>query len=278
MNPDTNLNQTYTVEYNSNLSRNASKDYGVQPVTPPAAPRNLSNIVISTIDLSGQTLSAGYSADYQNLKFKFLEDSGIRVYNIKTSGVNYDTDGNSTLETLSGEGYDYNTPVMKVYRTKSDGSRVLELVGELDYLSVDEESSDRNLELQYKTVGNSKAFVIKDSRVPELENMIIFSGESRKKNVAINSAVTINGVYQGGKLLNSVGSTEHGRVYSFDTLLPVNVHIVNNEDNIFVKDANNQDVDTTIYYEDSVRNNANKYMIFYKADSLPVIGIKFDKG
>lgn len=278
MNLDTNLNQTYTVEYNSNLSRNASKDYGVQPVTPPAAPRNLSNIVISTIDLSGQTLSAGYSADYENLKFKFLEDSGIRVYNIKTSGVNYDTDGNSTLETLSGEGYDYNTPVMKVYRTKSDGSRVLELVGELDYLSVDEGSSDRNLELQYKTVGNSKAFVIKDSRVPELENMIIFSGESRKKNVAINSAVTINGVYQGGKLLNSVGSTEHGRVYSFDTLLPVNIHIVNKEDNIFVKDANNQDVDITTYYEDGIRNNANKYMIFYKADSLPVIGIKFDKG
>lgn len=277
MNPELNLNSTYTVEYNSHLSRNASKDYGTQPVTPPASPRNLSNIVISTIDLSGQTLSAGYSADYQNLKFKFLEDSGIRVYNIKTSSVNYDTDGNATMETLSGEGYDYNTPVMKVYRTKSDGSRVLELVGELDYLSVDEGSSDRNLELQYKTVGNSKAFVIKDSRVPELENMIIFSGESRKKSVAIDSAVTINGVYQGGKLLNSVGSTEQGRVYSFDTLLPVNVHIVNNEDNIFVKDANNQDVDITTYYEDSVRNNANKYMIFYKADSLPVIGVKFDK-
>lgn len=278
MNPDTNLNQTYTVEYNSNLSRNTSKDYGTQPVTPPAPPtRNLSDIVISTIDLSGQTLSAGNSNNYQNLKFKYLEDSGIREYNIRTSNVNDDFNGNAALELLSGEGYDYNTPVMKVYRKKSDGSRVLELVGELDYLSVDEGSDDRNLELQYKTVGNNKAFVIKDSRVPELENMIIFSGESRKKSVAINSTVAINGVYQGGKLLNSVGSTEHGRVYSFDTLLPVNVHIVNAFENIFVKDANNQDVDTTIYYEDSVRNNDNRYMIFYKADSLPVIGVKFGK-
>lgn len=278
MNPDTNLNQTYTVEYNSNLSRNTSKDYGTQPVTPPAPPtRNLSDIVISTIDLSGQTLSAGNSNNYQNLKFKYLEDSGIREYNIRTSNVNDDFNGNAALELLSGEGYDYNTPVMKVYRKKSDGSRVLELVGELDYLSVDEGSDDRNLELQYKTVGNNKAFVIKDSRVPELENMIIFSGESRKKSVAINSTVAINGVYQGGKLLNSVDSTEHGRVYSFDTLLPVNVHIVNAFENIFVKDANNQDVDTTIYYEDSVRNNDNRYMIFYKADSLPVIGVKFGK-
>ena len=277
MNPELNLNSTYTVEYNSHISRNTSKDYGVQPVTPPVPPRNLSDIVISTIDLSGQTLSAGNSNNYQNLKFKYLEDSGIREYNIRTSSVNDDTNGNAALELLSGVGYDYNTPVMKVYRTKSDGSRVLELVGELDYLSVDEGSDDRNLELQYKTVGNNKAFVIKDSRVPELENMIIFSGESRKKSVAINSTVAINGVYQGGKLLNSVGSTEHGRVYSFDTLLPVNVHMVNNLENIFVKDANNQDVDTTIYYKDSVRNNANIYMIFYKADSLPVIGVKFGK-
>jgi len=274
MNPDTNLNQTYTVEYNSNLSRNASKDYGVQPVTPPAPPTsNLSNIVISPTDLSGQILNAGNASLYTEYTVRFLEDSGIRTTKVRTLAADYGDTTNSIVEGDLNSYYNSNDP-LKVYRMKSDGSKALELVGELDYYSVDEGSSDRNLNLEYKTVGNNKAFVVKDSRVPELENLIVFFGESKKKNVAINGDVGIKGIYQGGKELNSVGSSQHGRVYSFDSLLPVTISRINNGSNISVRDANNQEVSVDVYVEEPVRSSDNDYIIFYKADSLPVIGVK----
>lgn len=274
MNPELNLNSTYTVEYNSNLSRNAAKDYGTQPVTPPAPPtRNLSNIVISPVDLSGQILRAGDAGLYTEYPVRFLEDSGIRTTKVRTSAADYGDTTNSIVEGDLNFYYNLNDP-LKVYRMKSDGSRALELVGELDYYSVDEGSSDRNLNLEYKTVGNNKAFVVKDSRVPELENLIVFFGESKKKNVAINGDVGIKGVYQGGKELNSVGSSQHGRVYSFDSLLPVTISRMNDDSNISVIDANNLDIDNSVYVEEPVRSSNNDYIIFYKADSLPVIGIK----
>ena len=274
LNTDTNLNQTYTVEYNSHLARNTAKDYGTQPVTPPAPPTsNLSNIVISPVDLSGQILSAGNSNSYQEHPVRFLEDSGIRTTKIRTSAADYGDLTNSVVEGDLSMYYNSNDP-LKVFRMKSDGSRALELVGELDYYSVDEGSSDRNLNLEYKTVGNNKAFVVKDSRVPELENLIVFFGESRKKSVAINGEVGIKGIYQGGKELNSVGSSQHGRVYSFDSLLPVTISRVNDAVNISVRDSNNQEVSMYVYIEESVRSSDNDYIIFYKADSLPVIGIK----
>ena len=274
MNPDTNLNQTYTVEYNSNLSRNASKDYGVQPVTPPAPPTsNLSNIVISPTDLSGQILSAGNAGLYTEYPVRFLEDSGIRTTKVRTSAADYGDTTNSIVEGDLIMYYNSNDP-LKVFRTKSDGSRALELVGELDYYSVDEGSSDRNLNLEYKTVGNNSAFVVNDSRVPELKNLIVFLGESKKKNIAINGDVGIKGIYQGGKELNSVGSSQHGRVYSFDSLLPVTISRINDGSYISVRDANNLDIDNSVYVEEPVRSSNNDYIIFYKADSLPVIGIK----
>lgn len=274
MNPELNLNSTYTVEYNSNLSRNAAKDYGTQPVTPPAPPtRNLSNIVISPADLSGQILSAGNAGLYTEYPVRFLEDSGIITTKVRTSAADY---GDTTTSIVEGDlnlYHNLNDP-LKVYRMKSDGSRALELVGELDYYSVDEGSSDRNLNLEYKTVGNNKAFVVKDSRVPELENLIVFFGESKKKNVAINGDVGIKGIYQGGKELNSVGSSQHDRVYSFDSLLPVTISRINDGGNISVRDANNQEVSVDVYVEEPVRSSDNDYIIFYKADSLPVIGVK----
>lgn len=274
MNPDTNLNQTYTVEYNSNLSRNASKDYGVQPVTPPAPPTsNLSNIVISPTDLSGQILSAGNAGLYTEYPVRFLEDSGIRTTKVRTSAADYGDTTNSIVEGDLIVYYNLNDP-LKVFRTKSDGSRALELVGELDYYSVDEGSSDRNLNLEYKTVGNNSAFVVNDSRVPELKNLIVFLGESKKKNIAINGDFGIKGIYQGGKELNSVGSSQHGRVYSFDSLLPVTISRMNDGSYISVRDANNLDIDNSVYVEEPVRSSNNDYIIFYKADSLPVIGIK----
>lgn len=274
MNTDTNLNQTYTVEYNSNLTRNASKDYGVQPVTPPAPPtNNLSNIVISPTDLSGQILGAGNSGLYTEYPVRFLEDSGIRTTKVRTLVADYGDTTNSIVEGDLIMYYNLNDP-LKVFRTKSDGSRALELVGELDYYSVDEDSSDRNLNLEYKTVGNNSAFVVNDSRVPELKNLIVFLGESKKKNIAINSDVDIKSIYQGGKELNSVGSTQHGRVYSFDSLLPVTISIMNDGSYIYVRDANNLDIDNSVYVEEQVRSSNNDYIIFYKADSIPVIGIK----
>lgn len=273
MNPELNLNSTYTVEYNSHLSRNASKDYGTQPVIPPAPPRNLTNIVISPSDLSGQILSAGNSGLYTEYPVRFLEDNGIRTTKVRTSAADYGDTTNSIVEGDLSMYYNSNDP-LKVFRIKSDGSRALELVGELDYYSVDEGSSDRNLNLEYKIVGNNKAFVVKDSRVPELENLIVFFGESKKKNIAINGDVGIKGIYQGGKELNSVGSSQHGRVYSLDSLLPITISRINDGSIIYVTDANYQKVSVDVYVEEPVRSSDNDYIIFYKADSLPVIGVK----
>ena len=257
------------------VEKNSGAQPGTPPVvTPPAPPtRSLSDIVISPVDLSGRVVNAGSSSEYKDLKVRFLENSGIRTTNIRTLAADYGDQTNSIVEGDLSMYYNSNDP-LKVFRMKSDGSRALELVGELDYYSVDEGSSDRNLNLEYKTVGNNKAFVVKDSRVPELENLIVFFGESKKKNVAINGEVGIKGIYQGGKELNSVGSSQHGRVYSFDSLLPVTISRVNDGVNISVRDANNQEVSVEVYVEEPVRSSDNDYIIFYKADSLPVIGIK----
>lgn len=257
------------------VEKNSGAQPGTPPVvTPPAPPtRSLSDIVISPADLSGRVVSAGNSSEYKDLKVRFLENSGIRTTNIRTLAADYGDITNSFVEGDLSMYYNSNDP-LKVFRMKSDGSRALELVGELDYYSVDEGSSDRNLNLEYKTVGNNKAFVVKDSRVPELENLIVFFGESKKKNVAINGEVGIKGIYQGGKELNSVGSSQHGRVYSFDSLLPVTISRVNDGVNISVRDANNQEVSVEVYVEEPVRSSDNDYIIFYKADSLPVIGVK----
>lgn len=275
MNPDTNLNQTYTVEYNSHLSRNAAKDYGTQPVTPPAPPRNLTDIVISPFDLSGQVLRAGDSASYEIHDIRFLEDNGIRKLKVRTKGVQYDEADKSFIES-DLEFYQDSLDPLKVYRAKSDGSAVLELVGELDYYSVDENSPGKNLNLEYKTVGSNKAFVIKDSRVPELENLIVFFGESRKRNVGIKDlGAGVKGVFQGGKELTTVGSNEQGRLFALDTLLPVTL-VLPNEGNTFVmtdSDNHNRNIDSGLYYEDSRRSSTNDYMIFYKAESLPEGGI-----
>ena len=275
LNTDTNLNQTYTVEYNSHLARNAAKDYGTQPVTPPAPPRNLANIVISSGDLSGQILSAGNSNSYTEHPVRFLEDSGIRTTNIRTSAADYGDQTNSIVEGDLEFYFDSNDP-LKVFRTKSDGSRALELVGELDYYSVDENSPGKNLNLEYKTVGNNHAFVVNDSRVPELKNLIVFFGESRKKKVGIKDyGVDIKSVHQGGKELTTLGSGENGRVFEFDTLLPVTIVTPNNDSNLVITDSanTNRQLDSGIYIEDSRRSNTNKYLIFYKAESLPVVGL-----
>ena len=275
MNPELNLNSTYTVEYNSHLSRNASKDYGVQPVTPPAPPRNLTDIVISPLDLSGHIVNVGNADSYKNYKVRFLEDSGIRETNVRTSGVQYEGVDKSFIEGDLEFYQDSNGP-LKVYRIKSDGSRALELVGELDYYSVDENSPGKNLNLEYKTVGSNKAFVIKDSRVPELENLIVFFGESRKRNVGIKDlGAGVKGVFQGGKELTTVGSSEQGRLFALDTLLPVTL-VLPNEGITFVmtdSDNYNRNIDSGLYYEDSRRSSTNDYMIFYKAESLPEGGI-----
>ena len=257
------------------VEKNSGAQPGTPPVvTPPAPPtRSLSDIVISPVDLSGRVVSAGSSSEYKDLKVRFLENSGIRTTNIRTLAADYGDLTNSVVEGDLSMYYNSNDP-LKVFRMKSDGSRALELVGELDYYSVDEGSSDRNLNLEYKTVGNNKAFVVKDSRVPELENLIVFFGESKKKKVAINGEVGIKGIYQGGKELNSVGSSQHGRVYSFDSLLPVTISRINDGVNISVRDANDQQVSVEVYVEEPVRSSNIDYIIFYKADSLPVIGIK----
>lgn len=276
LNTDTNLNQTYAVEYNSHLARNAAKDYGTQPVTPPAPPTsNLSNIVISPVDLSGQILSAGNSNSYQEHPVRFLEDSGIRTTKIRTSAADYGDQTNSIVEGDLEFYYDSNGP-LKVFRMKSDGSRALELVGELDYYSVDENSPGKNLNLEYKTVGNNHAFVVNDSRVPELKNLIVFFGESRKKKIGIKDyGANIKSVHQGGKELTTLGSGENGRVFEFDTLLPVTIVTPNDNSNLVITDSanTNRQLDSGIYTEDGRRSNTNKYLIFYKAESLPVVGI-----
>lgn len=276
LNTDINLNQTYTVEYNSHLARNAAKDYGTQPVTPPAPPTsNLSNIVISPGDLSGQILSAGNANLYQEHPVRFLEDSGIRTTKIRTSAADYGDQTNSIVEGDLEFYFDSNDP-LKVFRMKSDGSRALELVGELDYYSVDENSPGKNLNLEYKTVGNNHAFVVNDSRVPELKNLIVFFGESRKKKIGIKDyGANIKSVHQGGKELTTLGSGENGRVFEFDTLLPVTIVTPNDGSNLVITDSanTNRQLDYGIYMEDGRRSNTNKYLIFYKAESLPVIGI-----
>lgn len=276
MNPDTNLNQTYTVEYNSHLARNAAKDYGTQPVTPPAPPTsNLSNIVISPTDLSGQILSAGNAGLYTEHPVRFLEDSGIRTTKIRTQAADYGDLTNSIVEGDLEFYYDSNDP-LKVFRTKSDGSRALELVGELDYYSVDENSPGKNLNLEYKTVGNNHAFVVNDSRVPELKNLIVFFGESIKKKIGIKDyGADIKSVHQGGKELTTLGSGENGRVFEFDTLLPVTIVTPNDGSNLVITDSanTNRQLDSSIYMEDGRRSSTNRYLIFYKAESLPVIGI-----
>lgn len=276
LNTDTNLNQTYTVEYNSHLARNAAKDYGTQPVTPPAPPTSdLSNIVISPVDLSGQILSAGNSNSYQEHPVRFLEDSGIRTTKIRTSAADYGDQTNSIVEGDLEFYFDSNDP-LKVFRTKSDGSRALELVGELDYYSVDENSPGKNLNLEYKTVGNNHAFVVNDSRVPELKNLIVFFGESRKKKIGIKDyGANIKSVHQGGKELTTLGSGENGRVFEFDTLLPVTIVKPNDGSNLVITDSanTNRQLDSGIYMEDGRRSSTNKYLIFYKAESLPVVGI-----
>lgn len=272
MNPELNLNSTYTVEYNSHLSRNASKDYGVQPVTPPAPPRNLSNIVISPDDVEGHIVSTGNADLYTDYKVRFLEDNGIKESKIRTINVRYQDESNVFIEKENEFYLDSDKP-LKVYRMKSDGSRALELVGELDYFSVDENSYGKNLNLEYKTVGNNKAFVVKDSRVPELENLIVFFGENRKKKVGIIDYASIIGVYQGGKQLNSIGSSQNGRIYEFDTIMPVTFTSSKEIVSYIIRDNNNVNIDSSTYLIDTDSSTRYNFIVFHKAESLPVIGV-----
>ena len=272
MNPELNLNSTYTVEYNSHLSRNASKDYGVQPVTPPAAPRNLSNIVISPDDVEGHIVSAGNAALYTDYKVRFLEDNGIKESKIRTINARRQDESNAFIEKENEFYLDSDKP-LKVYRIRSDGSRALELVGELDYFSVDENSYGKNLDLEYKTVGNNKAFVVKDSRVPELENLIVFFGENRKKKVGIKDYANVIGVYQGGKQLNSIGSTQNGIIFEFDTIMPVTISSSKGIVSYVIQDNNNVNIDSGTYLIDTDSSTRYDFIVFHKAESLPVIGI-----
>lgn len=272
MNPELNLNSTYTVEYNSHISRNASKDYGVQPVTPPAPPRNLSDIVISPDDVEGHIVSAGNAEQYTDYKVRFLEDNGIKESKIRTIGVRYQDLTKSFIEGEYDIYLDSDRP-LKVYRMKSDGSRALELVGELDYFSVDENSFGKNLNLEYKTVGNNKAFVVKDSRVPELENLIVSFGENKKKKVGIKDFVEIIGVYQGGKQLTSTGSNKNGKVFELDTIMPVTISVSKEQYPYAITDNNNVNIDGSIYLVDTDSSTRYNYIVFYKAESLPIIGI-----
>ena len=272
MNPELNLNSTYTVEYNSHISRNASKDYGVQPVTPPAPPRNLSDIVISPDNVEGHIVSAGNAEQYTDYKVRFLEDNGIKESKIRTIGVRYQDSTKSFIEGEYDIYLDSDRP-LKVYRMKSDGSRALEYVGELDYFSVDENSFGKNLNLEYKTVGNNKAFVVKDSRVPELENLIVFLGENKKKKVGIKDLAEIIGVYQGGKQLNSIGSNQNGRIFEFDTIMPVTISSSKKIVSYVIQDNNNVNIDSGTYLIDTDSSTRYNFIVFHKAESLPVIGI-----
>ena len=274
MNPDTNLNQTYTVEYNSNLSRNASKDYGVQPVTPPAAPRNLSNIVISPDDVEGHIVSAGNAALYTDYKVRFLEDNGIKESKIRTINARRQDESNAFIEKENEFYLDSDKP-LKVYRIKSDGSRALELVGELDYFSVDENSYGKNLNLEYKTVGNNKAFVVKDSRVPELENLIVFFGESHTRRIGIKDIAGVIGIYQKGQQLTSVGSNSNGTLYEFDDLLPV-TFVLGKDDVSYIlvhNDNSNTNVASHTYTVDTTSSTRYDFIVFNKAETLPENGI-----
>ncbi len=272
MNPELNLNSTYTVEYNSHISRNASKDYGVQPVTPPTPPRNLSDIVISPDDVEGHIVSAGNAGQYTDYKVRFLEDNGIKESKIRTIGVRYQDLTKSFIEGEYDIYLDSDRP-LKVYRMKSDGSRALELVGELDYFSVDENSFGKNLNLEYKTVGNNKAFVVKDSRVPELENLIVSFGENKKKKVGIKDFVEVIGVYQGGKQLTSTGSNQNGKIYELDTIMPITISVSKEIYPFIITDNNNTNIDGSIYLVDTDSSTRYNFIVFHRAESLPIIGI-----
>lgn len=274
MNPELNLNSTYTVEYNSHISRNASKDYGVQPVTPPAPPRNLSDIVISPDDVEGHIVSAGNAGQYTDYKVRFLEDNGIKESKIRTIGVRYQDLTKSFIEGEYDIYLDSDKP-LKVYRMKSDGSRALEYVGELDYFSVDENSPGKNLNLEYKTVGNNKAFVVKDSRVPELENLIVFLGESHTRRIGIKDLAGIIGIYQKGQQLTSVGSNSNGTLYEFNDLLPV-TFVLGKEDVNYVltyNDNSNTRVASHTYTVDTTSSTRYNFIVFNKAETLSENGI-----
>mgnify|MGYP006952408393 FL=1 len=275
MNPDTNLNQLYSVEYYSNISRDASKDYGKQPVTPPGRPtppKNLGSIYISPEDVEGVTVSAGSSGRFNSYKARFLEDSGIREINLNTVDVTYSNVTNSFVE---GEFAIYNDTYkpLKVYRMNPN--RVLELVGELDYYNTDYNSYGRNLNLENKVVGSNKAMVVKDSRVPELENLIVFFGESHTRRIGIKDIAGVIGIYQKGQQLTSVGSNSNGTLYEFDDLLPV-TFVLGKDDVSYTlvhNDNSNTRVASHTYTVDTTSSTRYDFIVFNKAETLPENGI-----
>ena len=277
MNPDTNLNQLYSVEYYSNISRDASKDYGKQPVTPPGPgrptpPKNLGSIYISPEDVEGVTVSAGASSRFNSYKARFLEDSGIKEINLNTVDVTYSNVTNSFVE---GEFEIYNDTYkpLKVYRMNPN--RVLELVGELDYYNTDYNSYGRNLNLENKVVGSNKAMVVKDSRVPELENLIVFFGESHTRRIGIKDFAGVIGIYQKGQQLTSVGSNSNGTLYEFDDLLPVT--FVLGKDAVSYSLVHNDNYNTRVashtYTVDTTSSTRYDFIVFNKAETLPENGI-----
>lgn len=277
MNPDTNLNQLYSVEYYSNISRDASKDYGKQPVTPPGPgrptpPKNLGSIYISPEDVEGVTVSAGASSRFNSYKARFLEDSGIKEINLNTVDVTYSNVTNSFVE---GEFKIYNDTYkpLKVYRMNPN--RVLELVGELDYYNTDYNSYGRNLNLENKVVGSNKAMVVKDSRVPELENLIVFFGESHTRRIGIKDFAGVIGIYQKGQQLTSVGSNSNGTLYEFDDLLPVTFVLYENDVSYSLvhNDNSNTIVSGHTYTVDTTSNTRYDFIVFNKAETLPENGI-----
>lgn len=277
MNPDTNLNQLYSVEYYSNISRDASKDYGKQPVTPPGPgrptpPKNLGSIYISPEDVEGVTVSAGASSRFNSYKARFLEDSGIKEINLNTVDVTYSNVTNSFVE---GEFEIYNDTYkpLKVYRMNPN--RVLELVGELDYYNTDYNSYGRNLNLENKVVGSNKAMVVKDSRVPELENLIVFLGESHTRRIGIKDFASIIGIYQNGQQLTSIGSDSNGTLYEFNDLLPVT--FVLGEKGVYYVLTHNDNSNTRVashtYTVDTTSSTRYDFIVFNKAETLPENGI-----
>lgn len=277
MNPDTNLNQLYSIEYYSNISRDASKDYGKQPVTPPGPgrptpPKNLGSIYISPEDVEGVTVSAGASSRFNSYKARFLEDSGIKEINLNTVDVTYSNVTNSFVE---GEFEIYNDTYkpLKVYRMNPN--RVLELVGELDYYNTDYNSYGRNLNLENKVVGSNKAMVVKDSRVPELENLIVFFGESHTRRIGIKDTAGVIGIYQKGQQLTSVGSNSNGTLYEFDDLLPVTFVLGKDAINYILvhNDNSNTNVASHTYTVDTTSSTRYDFIVFNKAETLPENGI-----
>jgi len=275
MNSDTNLNQLYSVEYYSNISRDASKDYGKQPVTPPGRPtppKNLGSIYISPEDVEGVTVSAGASSRFNSYKARFLEDSGIKEINLNTVDVTYSNVTNSFVEGKFAIYNDTYKP-LKVYRMNPN--RVLELVGELDYYNTDYNSYGRNLNLENKVVGSNKAMVVKDSRVPELENLIVFFGESHTRRIGIKKFAEVIGIYQKGQQLTSVGSNSNGTLYEFDDLLPVT--FVLDKDDVSYSLVHNDNYNTRVashtYTVDTTSSTRYDFIVFNKAETLPENGI-----